>query len=396
MPRGDDLGAEFDRGRTSHAGAPTKPFIITNPVDLAERPLVDREWIVKDWLPVPAVSAFFANGGIGKTQLAQQLMTSCATGFPWCGLDVMRCRSLGLFCEDDEDELHRRQHRINQAYGVGYDELGDMRWISAVGEDNALIRFEYDGTPVLTPRFTELTEAVLAFAPKLIVLDPAADLFSGNENDRQQVRSFIGFALTKLAREAGAAILLNAHPSRSGMRADGDMDGGSTAWSNSVRSRWAMVNPPAQEENAADPDLRILSRRKANYASADEELKIKWRNGVFMPERQSIATPFGSAFAKVSTEGLFLKLLAACEAANMAVSASNRASNFAPKVFAKRPDAGGHTAKQFDAAMSRLFADKRIVNVDYGRKSDARQRIAVTGQHAADTEQAFEEAILDA
>ncbi len=72
----------------------------------------EREWIVQDWLPVGHVTLLYGDGGVGKTLLAQQLMTSCATGSPWCGLAVQKCRVFGMFCEDDADELHRRQAAI--------------------------------------------------------------------------------------------------------------------------------------------------------------------------------------------------------------------------------------------------------------------------------------------
>lgn len=75
-------------------------------------------------------------------------------------------------------------------------------------------------------------------------------------------------------------------------------------------------------------------------------------------------------------EDVFLTLLDRCMEQGLNLSHSKNASGFAPKVFAQRPDADGYTRRDFDAAMPRLFAEKRIVVEDYGRKSDARQRIA--------------------
>ena len=74
-------------------------------------------------------------------------------------------------------------------------------------------------------------------------------------------------------------------------------------------------------------------------------------------------------------ERVFLDLLARCDAANMPVNESKKAGNWAPRVFAKRPDSGGYTVKDFDTAMSALFAAGRIRLEMYGRKSDERRRI---------------------
>ena len=52
--------------------------------------------------------------------------------------------------------------------------------------------------------------------PKLIVLDNAADIYGGNENDRAQVRQFIGL-LRGMAIASGAGVLLTSHPSLTGI-----------------------------------------------------------------------------------------------------------------------------------------------------------------------------------
>lgn len=81
-----------------------EPMRIIDPCSLQGLIVPERQWIVQDWLPVGYTTALYGDGGTGKTLLAQQLMTSCTTGCPWLGLAVQRCKVLGLFCEDDEDE----------------------------------------------------------------------------------------------------------------------------------------------------------------------------------------------------------------------------------------------------------------------------------------------------
>ena len=385
-PRADNEGPEpeAEQGRSSDrvddgkpsAGPSPSSFNVIDPVTLLRRPIPERQWIVPDWMPAGAVTADFGDGGTGKTLLAQQLMTSCATMNPWCGLAVMPCRSLGLFCEDDEDELHRRQEQINRAMGVNFGDLGNMRWVSGVGADNALVSFAGEGRMIRMPRFEAIRDAALSFQARLVVLDTAADLFAGNENDRHQVRQFISL-LSGLAVEIKGAVLLNAHPSRAGI-STGNLDGGSTAWNNSVRSRWSLARPASDGDAQPDTNERILTRRKANYTTIGDTIALRWASGILAPVTQAGGV-FGS-INRQAAEGVFLTLLDGCWAQGVFVSHSRSAGNFAPKVFAKRPDRDGYSRADFDGAMSRLFAANQIRVEDYRRTNRiGAQRIARQG-----------------
>jgi RecA-family ATPase len=359
----------------SRRQADHQPLRVIDPRALFGRPVPERRWIVPGWLPCGHVTANYGDGGTGKTLLAQQLMTATALGKPWCGLAVEPCRSFGLFCEDDEDELHRRQEAILIHYNAGYNQLADMRWTSGVGRDNTLLRFDRDGIGEATETLTEIAVQAKAFDARLVVIDTAADTFGGNENDRQQVRQFIGNHLNRLAIAINGAVLLNAHPSRSGLSATGDLDGGSTAWSNSVRSRWSLARPKTEDGREQDTDERILTRRKANYAQIGEEIALRWQKGVLVPQRGNGETAIDQMTRWKHAEEMFLTLLDKCLAQNVFVSSSKNAGNFAPKVFAKRPERAGCSRADFDGAMSRLLAEGKVANALYGRKSDARYRI---------------------
>ncbi len=366
-----DVWAAYERGVQPQSATPSPMLRVVNPVDLAHVPIPPREWIVEDWLPVGCVTALYGDGGVGKTLVAQQLMTSTALGRPWCGREVMECPSLGLFCEDDEAELHRRQTAICAAYGASLSDLDAMRWVSGVGRDNALMSFSVERASV-TPTYEAIRSAAIDHGARLIVLDTAADLFSANENDRHQVRRFIG-QLNALAIELHASVLLNAHPSRSGL-STGNLDGGSTAWSNSVRSRWSLARPAAEDGAEPDADARVLTKRKANYAAIGDHIQLRWDAGVLVP-LQGAAGGFGTA-DRAAAETVFLDLLASRWGQGVFVSHNNRAGNYAPKVFGRCAERKAFSVKDFEGAMGRLFDAKRITAETYGRKADLRQRIA--------------------
>ncbi|MFP3020234.1 MAG: AAA family ATPase [Wolbachia sp.] len=242
----------------------------------------ERKWIIKDWLPVGSVTALYGDGGVGKSLLAQQLMTAAAAGKPWLGIDLEQIKTYGVFCEDDEEELWRRQCAINEFYQSGM-ESSDFQdnvglW-SRAGHNNQLMVFNNKDTGQLTTYFQELLEDIESFQPKLVVLDTAADLFGGNENDRSHVRQFIQTCCGRIAQVIKGAVLLLAHPSDSGMiRKTGT--GGSTAWNNTVRSRWYLTRP---DKANASPDERILSRKKSNYSQCNNgQMTLYWKNGAFV------------------------------------------------------------------------------------------------------------------
>jgi len=179
-----DLGMQRAEQHAAAKAEASKPLRIICPADLEYDAVPEREWIVLGWLPIGCTTANYGDGGVGKTLLAQQLMTACATETQWCGYAVLPCRSFGLFCEDDEAELHRRQDRICDHLGITMGSLTEMRWISGLGQDNTLATFTSDGRMQITPLFDAIAKAAKDFDARLIVLDTAADVFGGNENDR--------------------------------------------------------------------------------------------------------------------------------------------------------------------------------------------------------------------
>src|SRR5262249_8452785 len=130
---------------------------------------------------------------------------------------------IAVCCEDDDDELHRRLDPIVRHYQAGYGDLGKcygdlgkFKPISLVGKDALFATPRRDGLLEPTKLFARVIEAARDLSPKLIMLDNSADLYGGNENDRAQVRQFIGM-LRGLAMAGGSGVLLSSHPSLTGI-----------------------------------------------------------------------------------------------------------------------------------------------------------------------------------
>lgn len=319
----------------------------------------DRQWLVHGWIPAGAATILGGDGGQGKTLLAQQLLTACGTGGKWLGLDVMACKALGIFCEDDRDELHRRQAAINAMLEIEFADLDDVTWVPRVGDDNAIMAYERSEMPGRpTEFFQQVHNLAMDAGAQLIVLDSLHDLFPGNENSRVHARQFISL-LTGLARDIGGAVILCAHPSVTGLNTGSGMSG-STAWNNAVRSRLYLDRPKDRDNDADAKDLRELHRRKSNYARSGDKLLLRWRDGAFV--REDAPTGAVKAIEDGRADRLFLACLDTLTAQRRAVSYAKNAQGYAPKVMASLPQAEGLRPHDFAAAMERLFASGEIVN----------------------------------
>lgn len=355
------------------------PLRIIDPLHWVNKTVPERRWLVPEWIPWGTVASLYGDGGVGKTLAAQMLLTCAATSRRWLGQSVTPVRSVGIFCEDTGDELHRRQDSINRALDVDMADLEHMQLLSRVGDDNLLMTFDEGrrggSHGELTPFFFQVIQWCKDFGAQFVVIDTSADTFGGNENNRAHVNQFVKAGLGRLAAEIDGTVLLAAHPSAAGL-ASGAGTGGSTAWNAAVRSRLYLSKATAEDaDEQVDPDERVLSRKKANYAAADAELRIKWHDGAF---RLTEAEPTGGVLAAIaarSTERAFLEALSAMQREGRKVSDSRNAANFAPRQFLRRPECRGHKLKELERAMEVLYQSGLIKNESYGRKSDERHHI---------------------
>lgn len=299
------------------------------------------------------VTLLYGDGGTGKSLAALQLAAATALGRDWLGLSLDgQGPALFFSAEDDREELHRRLDCVARSYGVGLDQLGELRWASFAGQDAMLATFPgRDAHRKETPLFASLKHQMAKHGPKLLVLDTLNDLFGGDENDKAQPRQFIQL-LRGLAGSHECAVVLLAHPSKSGM-ANRTGDSGSVAWSNSSRSRLYMQRIKESDGHEPNPDARVLTTMKANYGPAGAEVRVEWRAGVFEPVSGGAVAP-GADARKAKAQRVFRELLEELTAKGWHLNPSG-GSNYAPRVFAEHPDSEGVTKKAFTAAMHELL-----------------------------------------
>jgi hypothetical protein len=251
-------------------------------------PIAPRQWVLAGWVPARTVAMLFGAGGAGKTLLMQQFANCVAAGEPFLGIDTMKMPVLSVMCEDDAEEVKRRQLNINEWLGV--DEFGegpeDLHLWPRVGDDNVLVTWPSGGRDEPGAFYEQLCAKVSAVKGDaesvLVILDTAADMFGGNENERRTVNTFLKTYLGSICIKFNATVILLAHPSLQGLKGSSSNSptglSGSTAWENSVRARAYLAR------EADSDDIRILSRKKSNYSdiSGNSDIKLIWEKGVLV------------------------------------------------------------------------------------------------------------------
>ena len=261
---------------------------------LADGEPPERDWAIAHWLGMGHVTLLAGLGGIGKTLLGQMIGSALAIQRPFID-DVPRARRVLMWAaEDDHDELWRRQVAIAEHFGVGIEQFqGCFTVESYADRDCTVMDLDMSGRLTRTAMLEELSEQVSDYQADVVILDNAARLFGGKENDRNQVTRFVA-ALNGASR--GAAVLLLAHPGR----AIGSEFSGSSAWENAARARMFLSDRKPDERRDDDEDgepageIRYLAKRKTNYSARDLRT-FRYESGVLKTQEAVGARdgPFG-------------------------------------------------------------------------------------------------------
>lgn len=325
-------------------------------------------------IPMLTTTSISGDGGLGKSLLAMQLMTCCGTGKRFLNRDTTECVTVGLFCEDRENQLHERQSKINNHYGITYSDASDVHYIPRVGEENALVISSYE-KPTPTPFYNQFRECVLDLGAKLAVIDTAADTFMGNENIRTQVRFYVQL-LNGLANDMQGAVVLLVHPSIAGL-VSGTGTSGSTAWNNSVRSRWYLEKPKVED---GDENIRLLSQKKSNYSAVDSMGKeLLWENGIFRLKLDE-----GGLIRKLKINVIAdkcLNVIECCAAIGLNLSIFTHVKHYGPKII-KGKIKENISYKDIEIAFNQLLDQGKIINKSYGPPSKNAFRIEIVNKPA--------------
>jgi RecA-family ATPase len=347
-------------------GARPEPFESFSPSEWSGDP-PDYDWMVDGCFLRGTVGMLSGDGGLGKSLLMQQLLTAAAIGKGWLGLPTEQCNTIGIFCEDDRDELHRRQAKINAYYQCAPGDLSPALYVSRVGMENTIMEFDRrTDRPQPTPLFEQLRHAILQHEARIVVLDTVADVFAGDEIRRNQVRRFIT-ALRRIAIEIQGCIILTAHPSNAGLSSGTGLSG-STAWNNSVRCRLYLTRKTVEE--GEDTNERLLKTMKNNQGPFGGRVPVKWEAGVFV--RSDEGKPISNVVDKIELETAMVHALADMVASGTKAHADWNYHGCFVNALRQRKPFSEYSRNAVIDAQGRLLKTGRIVAVEIGPPSKTR------------------------
>lgn len=266
--------------------------------------VIDREWLIPNWLPANTATMFTGDGGAGKSWLTLQAVCQIASGFKNAFLDpefsipskpdksIEPKHIVFATYEDEPAEIKRRLQALASGMNWILESLDtiqqhlhivDMRGIGSVWGPGMGKHIANTGDLLFAG------EAIRTICEernaKLLVMDPLSGAFGGNENDRTAVYDFVS-SFRGWGDAAKCALLVIGHlPKGAEGRAAGFS--GSTAWEASARSMWML-----SKQNAGDSknpkEYWALLHTKANYAPLQNEKPlIKSQYGWWQEARNS-------------------------------------------------------------------------------------------------------------
>ena len=344
-----------------------------------EGPPPDRQWAVRDRIPLRQAGLFSGEGGTGKSIIELMKNVAHVAGKDWLGSMPERGPAFYIGAEDEVDELRRRLDSIAKHYGTNFKELieGGLYIKCLLGEDATLCAANgKSGKIEVTGLYRQLYEAAGDIKPKNISIDTLSRAFAGNEIDRVQVYGF-AMHLQALAKVSDGSVTVLSHPSLAGM-SSGSGISGSTAWHGAFRFRMYLRGFKGDRDEQPETDLRELEFKKNQYGPLGETVCVKWEKGIFVP--QGDGSSLDTLARDQTIDDLFVKTLARLTQQGRDLSPHSTSNNFAPTVIAEQAEAkeAGIRKRDFKAAYERLLDVKRIQIVTEGPPSRSRKRLLVS------------------
>lgn len=379
------------------------PLLIKDAAEFQSRPVPERKWLIPGILIHRGITMISGDGGTGKSLLCLQLQVAAALGQPWMGIDLPEgMPSFGFYCEDDNEEIHRRLYDICQHYRCEFRDLeGLVRFVSRVGEQNELMNFygRNNDSGSRTALLGQLEEDVRMCGTRLVLIDTVADTFAGNENIRPQVRAFIT-ALRRLALINDGGVIVTAHPSVSGL-ADGSGRSGSTGWNGSVRSRIYFYKPKSPDKDIDGEEEpsneRVIKTMKSNYGPAGDKIRCEWQQGVFV--RTDIENKSnGGMFNRLDQDRRLLDAASYLVKNGSMLSADPNAKTSLNAMARKLPSCRDINFKAAISSQDRLVEGGKLVKTEMGPKSKRRlyirpAHLRYPGEDRGETEESIPQGV---
>ena len=270
---------------------------------------VPREFAWAKFAPVGKVTVLAGPGGVSKSMLMLHLLAYGAMGMSWGGFTVQGpLRGMYVSYEDDKQELHKRVHGLAQAMREADDGVADMLYdvkgqlqknLLLYAADDEAMRWllmtkpDQRGAPERTARVEWLVGFVRHARMKVLVLDPVVYTHTLEENNSQEMSSYMQM-LTYIAKAGDCAVVVLHHMAKTAQWAtledihQGSIRGAS-AFADNSRSVGVMVGLPTKDapRYGIPPEevgkYAVFKHAKHNYSASMGVSLFERRGALLVP-----------------------------------------------------------------------------------------------------------------
>ena len=266
----DAVAATFRQCLLDYANKPEPPpappscdISFVDAMDFEESSIPLRPWIVPGALLAGSTHILAAPGGTGKSVFTLQMALMLAAGRPWAKWKPKRkCRVLVVNAEDDIAEQRRRMVAARTVMGFGCDKGMIML---ADAPDNILMSTidPNKKSQVATPLVDQLVEIIRFHKIDVVIVDPFAETFDGDENSNGDTKWAMKIWRDKIARPTGAAVYLVHHTTKGSDDKAGSAD--------VIRGGGAIVNSARLAAT-----LFVMSKGEAGALGVKEDDRFRY------------------------------------------------------------------------------------------------------------------------
>ncbi|MXP42968.1 AAA family ATPase [Allopontixanthobacter sediminis] len=256
--------------------------------DFNEADIPTRPWVIPGVILSGYTHMLAAPGGSGKSLFTLQIAIALARGLPWGAFVPRRkCRTLIINVEDDIDEQRRRLSAARTVMQGG-DELRGMIDLVPDAATIVVAGRSPDGRTIRTMPIVEtLVEYIQRREIDVLIVDPFAETFEGDENDNSEVKWAMKIWRDEIARRTGCAVYLVHHTVKHA--------GGGAGDANVIRGAGAIVN-----STRISATLMPMTSEDAEMIGVDQAERHLYVRYDDAKANQSLKTNTARWFEKVS------------------------------------------------------------------------------------------------
>lgn len=243
--------------------APPCAISFVDAMDFNEADIPLRPWIVPGALLAGATHILAAPGGTGKSVFTLQMALMLASGEPWAKWKPKKkCRVLIINAEDD---IHEQRRRMVAARSVmGFDAPKGSIMLADAPEN--IIMSSQDPikkVTAATPLVSELVEVIKHYKIDVVIVDPFAETFDGDENSNGDTKWAMKVWRDSIARPTGCAVFLVHHTTKGSEDKAGNAD--------AIRGGGAIVNSARLAAT-----LFVMSKGECGPLGVSEEARFRY------------------------------------------------------------------------------------------------------------------------